>query len=160
MTLKVDIKKTGNDTTLIFAGPLDENCQLPDMSKGYQGRLIIDLGGLTALNSLGCRKWVLWIKEITSKNGGFLRNCSPNVINQINVLSGFVPELMKVESFYVPYACEKCGHEERILLTRGQEFGPKKISVADKMPCHKCGGTMEMDVVKDRYFNFVMRESA
>ncbi|MBX3021572.1 MAG: hypothetical protein KF799_07835 [Bdellovibrionales bacterium] len=162
MSLTIKITNVGRDVHLSLEGVLDENCQLPEFPEVIQGELEICLEKLTMINSLGCRKWAHWIRaQAKTKGGVSLVKCSPAIMNQINILAGFLPEYARVDSFYVPYYCEGCGYEDRVLLTRGHEFDTTGlISFAEEVPCPGCKAIMAMEVLRERYFKFLARKGA
>jgi anti-anti-sigma regulatory factor len=162
MSLTVEATKNGNDVVLTLAGVMDENSVLPEFPSGVRGRVVIDLADVSMINSLGCRNWIAWIKGGATVPGGVaLVNCSPAVVNQTNILIGFLPGYVRVESFFVPYYCEGCGREERILLTHGHEFDADgRLALVDEMPCPDCKAIMALDVIRERYFKFLFGKTA
>ena len=150
MALIVKVEKSGADVTISFDGILNEDSTLPDMEKCIHGRLILHLEKLTMINSIGCRTWLDWIKRIQAPEGVVLQNCSPAFIAQVSVLKGFVPQDSKLESFFLPYHCDSCDHDTNILIRVGHDN-----SVADDLPCPKCGSKMECDVVSQTYQRFL-----
>ncbi len=156
MILKVIQNRLGPDMTLEFHGPLDENGELPNLSGEISGRLEINLEHLTMINSLGCRNWVNWIKTIHAKQGVFLVKCSPPFVTQVNILHGFIPKGVTIESFFVPYYCEPCEYQENVLVHVDKEHALP----SDDRTCPKCQGAMELDVVKTIYFRFLQKKSA
>lgn len=161
MSLTIKITATGKDVYLTLEGVLDENCQMPEFREPILGKLEIDLENLTMVNSLGCRLWSQWIKgQVQARAGIHLVKCSPAIVNQVNILDGFLPANGQVDSFFVPYYCEGCGHEDRVLLSRGKEFdGEGLLSVSEDLPCPKCKAIMSIEVVKDRYFKFLAKRN-
>lgn len=157
MSLKIEISRNQGDVILSLEGILDENCMLPEFSEPIEGRLFVDLAKLTMINSMGVRKWVEWMrlrKDIPQ--GVHLVRCSPVVINQVNILNGFLPSYARVVSFYIPYYCPDCGHEESVLI----EVGAAALDSLGAKPCAMCGSVMEMDVVQDIYFKFLNKKAA
>jgi len=153
--LKVDQAAKGSDIHLTFAGMIDENAALPEFPKGIAGRLVIDLEGLTMINSLGCRVWAKWIKSVDVKQGIFLQKCSSAFITQVNVLQNFIPVAVTLESMQVPYTCSKCNHSEKTVYALAQaETAPENC------PCPRCGEAMELTVIRAKYFHFLHKKSA
>lgn len=157
MTFNVEWQRSGEDVRLKFSGVLDEEACLPEIKEPVTGVLEVDLEDLTMINSLGCRRWAEWIRKHAFARGGVrLLRCSPAVVNQMNVLHGFLPAHVRVDSFFLPYLCDDCGSEDRLLLTRGHEFDDQgAIRCSDVLPCRNCRAEMELEVVKDRYFQFL-----
>lgn len=154
MSLKVHIHPQGDNIQLRLAGALDESALLPAFPEGVAGRLIVDLENVTMINSMGIKKWVDWTKTIRANGGMRLIKCSPAAVTQINILHGFLPAGAAVESFFVPYHCDHCGHEEAFLWTVGSAL-PE-----DSRSCPACHDMMDIDIIRERYFSFLNKKSA
>jgi hypothetical protein len=153
--LKIDQVAKGSDVHLKLSGMLDENAALPEFPLGIAGRLEIDLQSLTMINSLGCRVWAKWIKTVNAKTGVHLLGCSSAFIAQVNVLQNFIPSTVHIESMQVPYTCLKCNHSEKAVYpVATAETAPETC------PCPRCGGSMELTVVRAKYFHFLQKKSA
>ncbi|MGE0525971.1 MAG: hypothetical protein AB7G93_09370 [Bdellovibrionales bacterium] len=156
MSLKTSIWQDGPDVRMALEGVVDENCQLPDFEEEIPGRMLVDLEMLSMINSLGCRKWVDWMRRVRARAGLILQRCSPPVVNQMNILAGFLPKGVIVESFFAPYLCAECGHNELDLFVRGEHFDDSGIThVAEHRSCPSCSGCMDLDVMPQRYFSFL-----
>jgi len=162
MGLKVHLTTDGPDVTIAFEGVLDETSQLPELSDHVKGVLRLDLENLTLINSMGIHKWITWMRQLTNLQGGMiLLNCRPVVINQINILRGFLPDYARVDSFFVPYSCENCGFEEKLLLTRGVDYDDQsQVKYVTEKTCPACSGVLDLDIMHQRYFNFINKKSA
>ncbi len=158
MSLSVHIAHSGTDVTITFNGMLDETCQLPEFSEPIMGRVEIHLERLHMINSLGCRKWAIWLRDKVKAKGGItLVKCSPVIVNQISILEGFLPTGANVQSFFVPYFCEKCSHEERVLFREGIDYAKgKPPKVNDHLDCPKCHASMELEVVPEKYLRYFL----
>ena len=93
----------------------------------------------------------------TNKNAKINFNSCPKVIvDQINMVDGFLPTNGKVKSFFVPYFNDDAGSEKNVLFRYGTEFTEGQInppaSVTDDQ-----GNAMEMDVIESKYFKFIKR---
>ena len=117
MNLKIHTFQEPDVLTLRFEGILDETCELPEFQSSINGRLTVDLEKLAMINSLGCRKWIQWIRTLPPSLTVTLKNCSPVVVNQINILSGFIPARAVVESILVPYYCAVCDLDDSTFRT-------------------------------------------
>jgi hypothetical protein len=54
-----------------------------------------------------------------------------------------------------PYICRKCGTEEEKLLDVGQQFTSRDPKAAPTFACAKCGGSVELDDIPERYLAFL-----
>lgn len=156
MSLKISTEQRGPDLFFQFAGAMDERTGLPALPEPLPARLIVDLSGVNLINSLGCRNWVNWVKPFEKGGRLELEKCPPPVVNQANILVGFLPPFAEVTSFFVPYFCEPCEHEEFVLVQAGKDYGPgQKLSMSPTRSCPKCGEVTELDVMPERYFKFL-----
>ena len=162
MKLHMQVIRNSAGLTLKLDGVLDETAELPAFDLTYCGRMLIDLEKLSMINSLGCRKWIHWLKAYPKGIQISLVNCSSVIVNQINILVGFVPPGITVESIYVPYFCETCGKDERVLMSVADaaQSGWSVDQIADEKACAHCKATAELDVIKARYFQFLVKKAA
>lgn len=162
MKLHIQVIRNSAGITLKLDGVLDETAELPGFDVSYCGRMIIDLEKLTMINSLGCRKWIHWLKAYPKSIQISLVNCSTVIVNQINILVGFIPPGVTVESIYVPYYCNSCGNDQVVLLSvvDAQAPGWSFEQIADEKECTHCKAKAELDVLKSRYFQFLTKKSA
>lgn len=161
MALHSKIEAKGQDIVVTLSGVIDERATLPVFAE-VSGHLFINLEQLTMINSIGCRSWVHWFKEVVRAKGGVsLIKCSPAIVHQINILSGFLPKGVRVDSFYVPYHCDECGHQDQILLVHGQDYNDERLlnEVTSRL-CGACGALMSPDIIEKRYFQFLSKKAA
>lgn len=158
----------GDKLRLTFAGSIDEDAKFPAVDADRLKSIDIDLHEVKAINSVGIREWLNWIKPLAEKVEITLMRCPKALVFQFNMVDGFLPAKTKVESFYVPFFCEKCDKEDNVLLQVGKEVaitpGTGKVDFRFKsqetVVCEK--GTpadceMEMDVTESKYFQFLKR---
>lgn len=157
---RVDRTLDGN-CVIYMSGTINENSEFNKIDLSNAKLIYLDLRDVRNLNSMGLRNWVQWVKGLKAKHQMVFRNCPRSVVDQMNILQGFLPMGAIVESFFVPYVCDHCGHDESFLATRGQDYMEGSIdtkegaSMASSRPCPSCGKNMEMDVVPSKYFNFL-----
>ncbi len=157
--LDITVRESPEGSVLHFNGCVDERARFGTVPVPGPN-LIFDLGGVALINSLGIRGWVNWMREMRDKSFTF-RRCSKAIVDQINVLEGFLPPTSFVESFFVPYHCDACGGGEQILFRHGEEFEKGtadrsgRVSPPTGAECPKCRARMEMDVIESKYFRFI-----
>jgi prepilin-type N-terminal cleavage/methylation domain-containing protein len=165
MGFAVETYSDGRDLVVKITGNVDEYADFKKIPRPPNQRLVLDLAGVTMLNSVGLRTWVNWTRELRLPEGIFLRNCPPPVVHQMNILDGFLPLGATVESFQIPYHCESCGHEENKTLERNKDFreatiGEKeKIVFSESIPCSACSEAAEADIMPAKYLKFLRRDS-
>ncbi len=154
--LTVTIQRNGEDIHVKLVGLIDENSNLPELNAS-NGRISIDLEDIKSINSMGCSQWINWLKNLPLSAGKVsLQKCSPAIVQQFSILLGFLPSGVNVESFYVPYFCPECGHEDLDLLEYGKDFSAGRlIKDLNDLPCPTCSGSLQLDVVANKYFVFI-----
>lgn len=153
--LKINQQKAGQVLKLEFAGQVDEDATLGSVSLAGASQVDIDLGKITAINSCGIREWIKWIKTAGPDAKVVYRNCPKVIVDQINMVAGFLPTNGTVESFFVPYYCDGNGNEKMVLFSKGKEFGPGGVKPPNPVKDEESGEEMEMDVIEAKYFKFV-----
>jgi len=157
---KVTQQKDGDILRVTVSGYIGENADLFNLSFAGINRVVLDLGGVSYLNSIGVKNWILWSSKFPEKLKVQVVNCSTLIVNQINMVAGFLRGDSTVESFYAPFVCESCSREESVLLTRGVEYqyATTTSGYLFKKPdikCSKCGQPMELDAIETKFFNFL-----
>lgn len=146
---------------MVLEGWLDERATLPLLDEPIAGDLVLDLQGITLVNSLGVRNWIQWLQILRVELSVKLIHCSPAVVKQVNILQGFLNDRTKIESIFVPYFCENCGHEENLLVNIPKMGEPLDVTAAPaKMKCSQCGMNMELDMIESEYFAFLRRHKS
>ena len=150
-----DKKQNGGETMVVLNGHIDEDAQFSSLDLGGCEKIMVDLAGVTAINSCGIREWIKWIRTAPATAGVTYKNCPKVIVDQINMVSGFLPENGKVESFYVPYYCDSTGNEKMILFKEGVEFKNNEVFPPAVIKDDETGEEMEMDVIQAKYFKFL-----
>lgn len=153
---KFNIEKTtaDNTVTLSFVGSIDEDASFAGVTTDGATKVVLDLNNVGAINSCGIREWINWIKGIPADTKIVFKACPKVIVDQINMVSGFLPEKAEVESFYVPYYSEASGDEKMVLFSKGKEFNGSELNPPEKVT-DESGGEMEMDVIEAKYFKFL-----
>ncbi|MCM2280284.1 MAG: hypothetical protein NDI61_00400 [Bdellovibrionaceae bacterium] len=158
--MQISVTSTKDGAIFHLSGFLDENVRFESVKVPPLVNLIFDLGEVALINSIGIRSWVNWMKSMRDRSFTF-RNCSKAMVDQINILDGFLPPGSFVESFYVPYHCDNCDGSEKVLFRQGREFEKgtadraERVAPPANVTCVKCGGPMVMDVIESKYFRFL-----
>lgn len=157
-------EKTDGDSLLfVFEGQIDEDVQFPGVDTTKFKKVFIDLKGVKAINSVGIREWLNWLKPVSEQAQIILMKCPKALVFQLNMVEGFLPKNGLVKSFYVPFYCEKCDKEENVLFNVGAEVqvtpaGAKvNFNVKDAKLCAEAACEMEMDAAEAKYFQFLKR---
>jgi hypothetical protein len=154
---KYDIKvdKAGNQFKVSVNGVIDEDVDFTAFSLEGAGQVELNLGQVKSINSCGIREWIKWIG--TAKSASVVYNeCPKIIVDQINMVQGFLPASGKVNSFYVPYYNDDSGSEKNVLFTNGKEFTDTAVTPPAEVKDDQ-GNPMEMDVVEAKYFKFIKK---
>lgn len=150
---KVNIEKAADKTIVHVEGSVDENFSQFSQAIADGGKLQFSLERLKSINSTGIREWIKLMQRLTKSEISFT-NCPKIFIDQLNMVSGFIPKSSKVLSFYVPYYNEELDEEVRVLFTAGKEFNGSNVTVSETHKNDK-GQEFELDIIKAKYFKFL-----
>jgi hypothetical protein len=141
---------------LVLAGSIDETAGLLDLlGQARGGRLVLDLGGVTFINSLGVRDWIRMQAAATQAQLQVeLRRVAEVLVHQLNMIIA-TRGTAHVTSFFAPYMCDACGREESLLVD-AVAFGAQLAQLqAPAMKCPECGAQMAFNDFPERYFSFL-----
>ena len=130
---------------MVLAGAIDEHARLADLvSRARGGRLTLDLDGIRFINSVGVREWIRLQDAVTRAGVRVeLRRVPELLVHQLNIVTGARGTAV-VTSFYAPYVCDDCDHEQPVLLdvtAHGRELARKRVP---QVPCSSCGAQMTL----------------
>ena len=127
----------------MLSGSIDETADLMGLlGRAEGGRLVLDLAGVTFINSLGVRDWIRMQSEAT--RGGIaieLRRVAEVIIHQLNMIIA-TRGTAHVTSFFAPYACDGCGREDPLLVDAVANAAGLASLSPPAMTCPECGGQM------------------
>ena len=153
MSTGIQIEQQGS--VFFVKGVLDEYADLTPLL-AQKEPLRLDLRGLTRLNSIGVRNMLKFLAAWGEKTLVY-EHCTSEFVDQISMIPALlgVKKQAIVASFYVPYECNKCDHEEDVF----GEFQTYAIAHKDgnwpTKSCSKCGAPMQ--VVSDTFFAFFQK---
>ncbi len=154
-------KVNGTRHELILEGPISEKTAIFDYNISQATEVDINMEKVTFINSIGVKNWINWAINLSPRCRVSLRKCPYVIVNQVNIVQGFLPHNAKIESFIAPYLCDQCGLEAHILTERGKDYEyatethPKFARVMTNLPCTKCKGIMEPDFIVEKTFSFL-----
>ncbi len=153
--LDVKIDKSSGTLNINMVGTIDEDVDFTQLNLGDAQEIDLELSGVKSINSCGIREWIKWMA--TNKNAKIKFNQCPKVIvDQINMVDGFLPQNGKVSSFFVPYYNDNSGSEKNILFRYGTEFTEGDVKPPKEIKDDQ-GNDMEMDIIESKYFKFIKR---
>jgi hypothetical protein len=141
---------------LVVAGAIDEHADLMGLLKSAQGgKLALDLAGITFINSLGVRDWIRMQAAATAQGIKIeMRRVAEVLIHQLNMIIA-TRGTARVTSFIAPYACDKCGREESLVVDAVAHAQSLAALQPPPMTCPECGARMEFNDFPERYFSFL-----
>jgi anti-anti-sigma regulatory factor len=141
---------------LLLSGAIDETAGLMELlGRAQGGRLVLDLAGVTFINSLGVRDWIRMQAAATQAGVQMeLRRVAEVIIHQLNMIIA-TRGTARVTSFFAPYACDKCGREESLLVDAVTHAQPLSQLQPPTMTCPECAGQMAFNDFPERYFSFL-----
>lgn len=154
--LEVKINKSADNLALDFVGSIDEDTDFSKYNLSGAKQISLNLDGIKAINSCGIREWIKWLGTASSAKV-ILDKCPKVIVDQINMVDGFLPANAKVESFYVPYFHEDSGSEKNVLFKSGQEFADGQVKPPAEVK-DPSGNVLEIDVMESKYFKFITKK--
>jgi hypothetical protein len=108
------------------------------------------LSGVDKINSCGIREWIKFQDTLDPNLNITYKGCSQVIVEQMNIIKGFVRAGGSIESFYAPYFDEGNDSEIKILIN------PEEV-INGKAPVKKNneGVELEFDDIEAQYFNFL-----
>lgn len=151
--MKLEVQPDGS---LALSGPIDETSGLLDLlARAKDGRLVLDLGGVTFINSLGVRDWIRLVANAQQQPVALeLRRVAEPVVHQLNMIIATRGNA-RVASFFAPYACDACGREESLLVDAIANHAGLSRLEAPAQKCPECGAAMAFNDFPERYFSFL-----
>jgi anti-anti-sigma regulatory factor len=141
---------------LVLSGAIDETAGLMDLlGRAENGSLVLDLAGVTFINSLGVRDWIRMQAQATQRGVKMeLRRVAEVLIHQLNMIIA-TRGTARVTSFFAPYACDRCGREESLVVDAVANAAQLAQLQPPPMTCPECGGQMAFNDFPERYFSFL-----
>jgi hypothetical protein len=156
MTNNIKFTKNGDHLLVQLKGSIDEEVNFaPDLLKGANF-FVFDFADVKSINSCGIREWIRWLLPHTNAKVVY-RNCPKIIVDQINMVDGFLPATATVESFYVPYYSEDTGEEKHVLFTYGKDYSDQGVNLPTNVVDSK-NQPMEIDVIESKYFRFLQKK--
>jgi CheY-like chemotaxis protein len=142
-------------TRVVLKGDFTEATSFDELLPAMVGRVDFDLAQVTYMNSLGVRAWCEFLNRATIQGYEF-HACSVPFVLQASMVEDVLGR-GTVTSFFAPYHCSSCDHQEERLLQSAA------ILAASQQPptfaCTKCDGELTFDDIPERYFAFLTRDT-
>jgi two-component system response regulator DesR len=149
-----EIIKDAARTRVVLKGDFTEATRFDDLMPAMVGRVDFDLAQVTYMNSIGVRAWCQFLRSAPIQ-GYELHACSVPFILQASL----VPDVIgrgTITSFFAPYHCHACDHQEERLLQTAAILASGLEPPA--FACPECNGALLFDDLPERFFAFLVRE--
>ena len=117
----------------------------------------MDFDKIDFINSGGIKLWVHFAENLESYQNlsVHFHNCPRSVVDQVNLVQGFLPKNASVESVYVPIYCTKCEETRNVHLMVSDPHEKFEQIGDDEAAGPDCEHDFEVEIIKDRYFRFL-----
>ena len=150
---EIQTERLAAGTRARILGAIDEQCPLERLAT-VDFPLTLDLAEVDFINSTGLRAWIHFLRSIRGRGQLTVERCSERMVMQLSMVSDAHAGLT-VTSFYAPYVCDACGHEERVLLEVQSHFPIGRRSRLPAFGCPDCRQPMSFAEQPDRYLLFL-----
>jgi DNA-binding response OmpR family regulator len=149
-----EIIKDAARTRVVLKGDFTEATRFDDLLPAMVGRVDFDLAQVTYMNSIGVRAWCQFLRAAPIQ-GYELHACSVPFVLQASL----VPDVIgrgTITSFFAPYHCDRCDHQEEKLLQTAAVLASALLPPVFK--CPQCNAELAFDDLPERYFAFLARD--
>lgn len=164
MDFSYDVKKIDpTHIELSLNGYFDEFAKLPpyeDLS-GLK-KLSLNFENVNFINSGGIKLWVTFASnlEIQESLQVYFHNCRRIIVDQINLIEGFLPKNGEVVSVFVPVFCNRCEQGFEVFFETAKfetDFYDilSRIDLGAESEHPDCKHRLEIDIIKDQFFKFL-----
>ena len=108
------VVKDGERTRVVLRGDFTEATRFDELLPAMVGRVVFDMAQVTYMNSLGVRAWCEFLRQARIQGYEF-HACSVPFILQASMVRDVIGR-GTVTSFFAPFHCIGCDHQEERLL--------------------------------------------
>ncbi len=148
--LEFKIETKGDNNVFYLSGKIDEDFRRKDLEINDFKKVTFNFRDLTMINSCGIREWIDFLKAIPTDIAIQYEECTPIIVTQMNIISGFLRSNIKVVSFYAPYF-DPSNDTETLHLIQTKDITdvlPPVVKNAD-------GDQLDFDAHAEKYFYFL-----
>ncbi|MDD4976011.1 MAG: hypothetical protein PHY93_16775 [Bacteriovorax sp.] len=148
--LSINSRITGDEVHTELIGVIDEDSIFDKIQNLKMNKYVFDFNKVSMINSCGIREWIKYLQGLDGAEIKYI-NCPQIIVEQVNMVHGFIRKGIVVESFFAPYFCSNCDTEKKILL-KNVEVANSKTPVKQ---CNTCKSDLEFDAIEKQYFSFL-----
>ncbi|WP_374033821.1 hypothetical protein ACES2I_14355 [Bdellovibrio bacteriovorus] len=159
----MNTKVNGSTIEIALEGPISEKTALFELNIQNYKEIKLNMSKVTFINSIGVKNWILWTCRVPADAKLSLEECPFVIVNQVNIVHGFLPKNARVISFHAPFLCEDCSHEHVIKLSEnvhykyaGDQEGPS-LHLPSENKCSRCSAVLEPDFIVEKTFGFIKK---
>jgi hypothetical protein len=143
---------------LAIKGAIDDKADvLGLMAHARHGRLVLDLGEIRFINSLGVREWIRLQQAAAKANVQIeLYRVAVVIVHQLNIVLATRGTAI-VHSFFAPYICEECDAEHDMVLDERLHADALAKCEVPPMSCPDCRRAMAFRDPPEIYFSFLAK---
>lgn len=155
--IQIDLEDEGEWQRVVYRGPINEDAKaaLAQVIGRIAERAILDLGGVSYLNSCGIRDWAYFLKTVKKGRELVLDRCVDEVVRTMNMVISFHGNL-PVRSLSRVYGCPHCQHEQVEAFVDGVHYKRGEMPRIPEMKCQRCGKTTEPFESDEEFFSFLV----
>jgi anti-anti-sigma regulatory factor len=155
--LSIDKFVEGGITCLRFQGTIDEAFDGKRLASSIKAQtLILDMGSVRKISSFGIREWVDFVKASERSVEAIIAiECTPKVVDQLNMVSQFLGTKGKVFSFYAPYRCDYCDVDRRVLFQVDRDQMAIRTLRPPEQLCETCSRPSYFDEEPASFFAYM-----
>ena len=149
------VVKDGERIRVVLRGDFTEATRFDELLPAMVGRVVFDTAQVTYMNSLGVRAWCEFLRHARIQGYEF-HACSVPFVLQASMVRDVIGR-GTVTSFFAPFHCIACDHQEERLLQSAAILASNLEPPIFK--CPNCGGPLEFDDLPERYFAFLQDDA-
>ena len=161
--LKIEATLENGQLLVCPKGKFDEDFSCENLGEFFKThektaqRVIIDLSGVTEINSCGVREWLLMLERLPAGMRPYFRGVSEFIVEQASLVPAVLgQDPSRVESFQAPFRCAPCDSRHLMLMAPADiQMREGSSPLIPLQKCPKCGKAMEFDSIPEEYFYFL-----
>lgn len=160
--LTIDKFIEGPITCLRFQGTINEAFDGKRLAATVKAStLILDMGRIKKISSFGIREWNDFIRAVERGVDRIIAiECTPKVVDQLNMVAEFLGTKGRVFSFYAPYRCDYCDVDRRVLFQVDRDQQAIRGMRPPEQLCESCSRPEYFDEEPASYFSYFSGQPA
>ena len=158
---EAQVNRLPTELEIKLSGYFNEAAEMPKIMQIPPTIITVNFGNVVFINSTGIGRWVSWLRsEIAAKapNAVFkLQECPKCIVDQMNMVKGFLPTKVMVQSVFIPYYSPNTDESKSVLFKLSQKYKTREELIAaavGELVLDSAGNPMERDVDLGQYFRF------